>query len=97
MAMFSRCSQCGCKAMVVVLTGALIHSAVHHQDLCLRQQPSGPSLYCTKYVAEPVHTHEDARSFPTTMIRTAPLMNSSSPSYSSSGVTTFTIGRPGST
>jgi hypothetical protein len=44
------------KALVVPLVGALL--PVHHQDLCLREQPDGPALFCTKYVPEPLHTHE---------------------------------------
>jgi hypothetical protein len=62
MAIFSTCRRCGCKAVVVVIVGALFHSAVHQQDLCLRDQPNPQALYCTKYVAEPVHTHEDGPS-----------------------------------
>jgi hypothetical protein len=60
MAMFSTCRKCGCKAIVVPLVGALIHAAVHHPDICSREQPNGQGrdLFCTKYVTEPVHTHE---------------------------------------
>jgi hypothetical protein len=54
MAMFSRCS-CGC----LLVAGAVLNAALHHQDMCLREQPGGPSLYCAKYIAEPVHTHDD--------------------------------------
>jgi hypothetical protein len=59
MTTFSTCSRCGCKAVVVVLTGGLVHAAVHHQDLCLKDEPNRQALYCTKYVAEPVHTHDE--------------------------------------
>jgi hypothetical protein len=62
MAMFSTCRKCGCKALVVVLVGALALAAVQHQDICLREQPDGPALFCTRYVPEPAHTHERERS-----------------------------------
>jgi hypothetical protein len=90
MAIFSRAAKCGCKAVVVVVVGALLHAAVHHQDICLREQPNGQALYCTKYVAEPVHTHEHGPSNqqPITWVK----VNSTSPS---SG--TVSSGGPGST
>jgi hypothetical protein len=57
MAIFFPCRKCGCKAVVVPVIGALLLTAVHHQDLCWAQ-PDGQALSCAKYVAEPVHTHE---------------------------------------
>ena len=62
MAIFSTCRKCGCKATVVGIVGALFHGAVHHHEICLREQPNGAALYCTKIVAEPVHTHEQGPS-----------------------------------
>jgi hypothetical protein len=62
MASFSTCSRCGCKAVVVVVVGSLFNAALPHQDVCLQDRPDRQALYCTKFVAEPVHTPEDISS-----------------------------------
>jgi hypothetical protein len=62
MAIFSTCRKCGCKAVVVVVVGTLLHAAVHHQDVCIQGRLDRQALYCTKFVAEAVHTPEDTSS-----------------------------------
>jgi hypothetical protein len=96
MAIFSTCRKCGCKAVIVVLVGALAHTAVHHQDVCLREQSDGPSLYCTKYVAEPVHTndHGPSNNGPVRSVTLSVSSTSSSPVITQSF---WTVGGSGST
>src|SRR5437016_4117089 len=58
MAIFSRCNRCG---VVVVVAAACLYGAGHHQDICLDGRQDRHGMYCTKFVAEPVHgPHEDA-------------------------------------
>src|SRR5262245_45337385 len=104
MAIFSTCRRCGCKALVAVLVGATLHAAVHHQDICLREQPNGAALYCTKYVAEPVHTpdhgpsQQPLRSVITVATSTVATSTAATSTASSAGSTTvWTIGGPNST
>jgi hypothetical protein len=99
MAIFSTCRKCGRKAVIVVVVGALLHAAVHHQDICLREQPNGPALYCTKIVAEPVHTREHGPSNPPISIGWVKVMSPSSgtsPTISIGGTSSSDSG-PGST
>jgi hypothetical protein len=67
--------------MVVLVGVALVNAALHYQDICLEGQPDRAGVYCTKYVAEPVHTPErEPMSQPIRFISVGVTSSSSSPS-----------------
>jgi hypothetical protein len=73
-------SSTGCKCGVLVVVGAFLPA--HHQDFCPLKQ-NGDALYCPKYVAEPVHTHEEGPSnSPLTWIKVTTASTGTSPTYS---------------
>jgi hypothetical protein len=81
MAMFTRCSGCGCKGAVTALACVCGFAAVHPENLCLDARSlDRDARFCDRFVAHQVHDHHEPKEPKLTWVRTVSVSSVSSSS-----------------